>query len=51
MPYPVDASLGTYASNLGLSGTYIPEIWSSKLLEKFYLSTVFAAISNTDYEG
>jgi hypothetical protein len=36
----------------GLSGTgFIPEIWSGKLIEKFYASTVLAAISNTDYEG
>lgn len=34
-----------------MSGTYIPEIWSGKLLEKFYKATVFAQISNTDYEG
>jgi hypothetical protein len=33
------------------SGTFIPEIWSGKLLEKFYDATVLAAISNTDYEG
>jgi hypothetical protein len=33
------------------SGTFIPEIWSGKLVEKFYASTVLAAISNTDYEG
>lgn len=32
-------------------GTFIPEIWSGKLLEKFYDATVLAAISNTDYEG
>jgi len=31
------------------SGTYIPEIWSGKLIEKFYDATVIAAISNTDY--
>jgi hypothetical protein len=30
---------------------FIPEIWSGKLVEKFYNSTVLAAISNTDYEG
>lgn len=30
---------------------FIPEIWSGKLIEKFYSSTVLAAISNTDYEG
>lgn len=33
------------------SGVFIPEIWSGKLIEKFYASTVLAAISNTDYEG
>jgi hypothetical protein len=33
------------------SHTVIPEIWSGKLLEKFYASTVLAAISNTAYEG
>lgn len=35
------------------SGTskFIPEIWASKLLEKFYKASVFTAISNTDYEG
>lgn len=35
----------------GMSGNYIPEIWSGKTLVKFYNNTVFAAISNTDYEG
>src|SRR5215468_5822475 len=35
-----------------LQGTsFIPEIWSTKLVEKFYASTVLSAISNTDYEG
>jgi len=33
------------------SGNFIPEIWSAKLLIKFYAATVLAAISNTDYEG
>ena len=33
------------------TGTFIPVIWSTKLIEKFYASTVLAAISNTDYEG
>lgn len=36
----------------GLSGSgFIPEIWSGKMIEKFYASTVLGAISNTDYEG
>src|SRR5271154_4488992 len=33
------------------AGGFIPEIWSGKLVEKFYAATVLAAISNTDYEG
>jgi len=33
------------------SGNFVPEIWSGKLLVKFYSATVLAAISNTDYEG
>jgi hypothetical protein len=37
--------------NLLQSTGFIPEIWSAKLVEKFYASTVLAAISNTDYEG
>ena len=49
MTYPIDSTIG--ATYDGMSGTYIPEIWSGKLLEKFYTATVFAAISNTDYEG
>ena len=32
-------------------GTFIPEIWSGKLIEKFYAATVLSAICNTDYEG
>ena len=31
-----------------MCGIYIPEIWSGKAIEKFYLSTVFGAIANTD---
>lgn len=33
------------------SGVFIPEIWSGKLLEKFYAATVLSGIANTDYEG
>lgn len=33
------------------TGGFVPEIWSGKLIEKFYAATVLAAISNTDYEG
>lgn len=33
------------------SSQFIPEIWSGKLVEKFYDATVFGEIANTDYEG
>jgi hypothetical protein len=46
-PYPS----GSASPSPAYSGTFIPEIWSGKLLEKFYATTVLAAISNTDYEG
>jgi len=45
MVYPVAPGRPNY------SGTFIPEIWSGKLIENFYDATVLAAISNTDYEG
>ena len=45
MAYPVAAGVTS------MSGTYIPEIWSGKTLIKFYTATIFAAISNTDFEG
>lgn len=48
MSYPIAA--GSVVSP-AYSGTFIPQIWSSKLVEKFYDATVLAAISNTSYEG
>lgn len=45
MTYPVDTGIPTHA------GTMIPELWSPKILVKFYETTVFGAIANTDYEG
>ena len=45
--YPTGSATPTPA----YSGTFIPILWSTKLIEKFYASTVLAAISNTDYEG
>src|SRR6202158_3284564 len=58
--FPIASTTGSAAGNIypngGLANTlqatgFIPEIWSGKLVEKFYASTVLAAISNTDYEG
>src|ERR1017187_6877343 len=50
--YPVSAApwVGSNPSP-DYSGIFIPQIWSGKLVEKFYAATVLAAISNTDYEG
>ena len=45
MAYPTAAGVSS------LSGILIPEIWSLKTLVKFYKSTVFGEIANTDYEG
>ena len=42
---------GSLTPTPAYSGTFIPVLWSTKLIEKFYASTVLAAISNTDYEG
>jgi hypothetical protein len=44
--YPAGSTQADYVA----SG-FVPEIWSGKLIEKFYAATVLAAISNTDYEG
>ena len=44
--WPVGSTANAFSAN-----KFIPEIWSGKLIEKFYASTVLAAISNTDYEG
>jgi hypothetical protein len=33
------------------SGVFIPEIWSTKMVDKYYDQTVLSQISNTDYEG
>lgn len=45
MAYPIAAGTVSYG------GTFIPEIWSKKLIEKFYDATVLTQISNTNYEG
>ena len=50
-PYPGGTGAPIAAPGASYSGTFIPEIWSGKLLEKFYDATVLGAICNTDYEG
>lgn len=51
MSFPQAPPWSGAAPSPAYSGVFIPEIWSGKLLEKFYAATVLAAISNTDYEG
>lgn len=54
MSYPVAAApfpAGSANHNPPLAGTFIPSIWSTNLLVKFYASTVLSEIANTDYEG
>ena len=54
MSYPISPSAGTQAftpPSPAYTGEFIPEIWSGKIIEKFYDATVLAAIANTDYEG
>ena len=54
MAFPVSSSpvpAGSSSPNPAYAGVFIPEIWSGKLIEKFYDATVLAAIANTDYEG
>jgi len=48
--YPVSAGHPNYSSS-GTQGSFIPELWSGKILAKFYSSTVFGEIANVDYEG
>lgn len=48
---PVGRAPGYPDYTSGGTNKFIPQIWAGKLLVKFYLSTVFAEISNTDYEG
>jgi hypothetical protein len=45
MTFPAQAGQPTY------TGIMIPEIWSTKLIEKYYDTTILSKISNTNYEG
>jgi hypothetical protein len=55
MAYPLPPSAGaSWTGSLptpAYSGVFIPELWSGKIIEKFYDATVLAAVANTDYEG
>ena len=45
------ATTGSFTTNPTMSGSFIPQIWSGKLNVKFYATTVFGEIANTNYEG
>lgn len=45
MAYPVGAGNAAY------SGKLIPEIWSTKLLLKWYDASIIPQVTNTEYEG
>lgn len=42
---------GDFTTNPTYTGSFIPTLWSGKLLAKFYQNTMLAEICNTDYEG
>ena len=44
-----DTGYASYSS--ASTSKFIPQIWSGKLVEKFYDATVFGEIASTDYEG
>lgn len=41
----------TFNTTPSYSGTFIPSLWAAKMNAKFYAASVYAAISNTDWEG
>ena len=42
---------GDFSTNPEYTGSFIPTLWSGKLLAKFYQNTMLSEIMNTDYEG
>lgn len=51
MSFPLGSPYAGSAPSVAYAGTFIPEVWSGKLVEKFYKATVLGAVANTDYEG
>lgn len=51
MSIGVARSSGQTDYTVGSQSKFIPELYSGKLVEKFYKSTVFGEIASTDYEG
>ena len=47
---PLTGVGGDFAG-VNYSGSFIPTLWAAKLNRKFYLTTVFGEITNSDYAG
>jgi hypothetical protein len=45
------STAGAFNTTPAAAGSFIPTIWSGKLNVKFYSTTVFGEIANTNYEG
>lgn len=45
------AVTGSAATTPAYSGTFIPAIWSGKMIRDFYRASTFADVCNRDYEG
>lgn len=43
--------VGGAFAGVNYSGSFIPTLWAAKLNRKFYLTTVFGEITNSDYAG
>jgi hypothetical protein len=48
--YPLKSG-GAFVTSPAYSGTFIPALWSGRLLEKLFASSTFAAVSNTNWQG
>lgn len=51
MAYPVASGRTDYSTSNASGPKFVPEIWSGKLQVKYYRTTVFSEIANTDWEG
>ena len=54
--FPVNSQIWAVSNSVAkpttpYSGTFIPTLWSGKLMKKFYEESLFGAIANTDWEG
>mgnify|MGYP003998965891 CR=1 FL=1 len=44
-------SYGNNNAGASVNGNFIPVLWSSKLLKRFYMTTILSSIVNQDYAG